>query len=132
VITNDEDIIQHLTVHPCDYQPIPSDYFIISFSVILPINSQLTSTPQVVFDYSKANYTDLCNFLLGIDFSVCELLPDIDSIWDYIKDCIVMGMHMFIPKIKLSASQSPKWYTSNIRHKVNCLRTLREKPAYQL
>ena len=35
VITSDEDIIQDLTVHPCHYQPIPSDLFIMSFSVTL-------------------------------------------------------------------------------------------------
>ena len=55
---------------------------------------------QGLFDYFKANYTDLCNFLLGIDFSVCELLPNVDSVWDYIKDMgmhiFIMGMHMFI------------------------------------
>jgi len=34
---------------------------------------------------------------------------------------------MFIPKIKISPSQTPKWYTSNIHHQIKCLRTLRNK-----
>lgn len=127
VITSDEDIIQDIIIHPHDYQLVSSDHYTISFGVKLPANYQPTFTPQVIFDYTKANYIDLCNFLSSIDFSVCELLPDVDSIWNYIKDCITTGMHMFIPKIKLSSSQTPKWYTSNIRHQIKCLRTLRKK-----
>ena len=36
-------------------------------------------------------------------------------------------MHIFVPKFKLKSSQSPKWFTSNIRHQIKCLRTLRKK-----
>ena len=58
---------------------------------------------------------------------ICELLPDVDSIWNYIKHCITTGMLMFIPKIKISPSQTPKWFTPNIRHQIKCLRTLWNK-----
>ena len=36
-------------------------------------------------------------------------------------------MLVFIPKIKISPSQTPKWYTSNIRHQIKCLHTLQNK-----
>ena len=36
-------------------------------------------------------------------------------------------MDLFIPKIRLSSSSFPKWYTSNIHHQIKCLRTLRKK-----
>jgi len=77
--------------------------------------------------YSKANYAELCNFLSRIDFSLCELLSDVDSIWNYVKHCITTGMLMFIPKVKISPSQTPKWYISNIRHQIKCLHTVRNK-----
>ena len=86
-----------------------------------------SNTSQVIFDYSKANYPGLINFLSHIDFSICEHLPDIDSIWHFIKNSIIRGMHIFVPKFKLKSSQSPKWFTSNIRHQIKCLRTLRKK-----
>ena len=40
---------------------------------------------------------------------------------------ITRGMDLFIPQIRTSFSQFPKWYTSNIRHQIKCLRTLRKK-----
>ncbi|XP_065895943.1 uncharacterized protein [Dysidea avara] len=54
-------------------------------------------------------------------------LSDIDSIWLFIKNNITRGMDLFIPKIRTSSSQFPKWYTSNIRHQIKWLRTLRKK-----
>ena len=124
MITNNEDIIQELIIHPNNYKPVSSNHFTNSFRATLPVNYQ--QSPQTISDYSKANYSDLCNFLSEIDLSVCELLPDIDSIWNYIKDCITTGMHIFIPKIKIS-SQTPKWYISNICHQIKCLGTLQNK-----
>ena len=34
---------------------------------------------------------------------------------------------MFIPKVKLRSHQFSKWFTPDIRHHLNCLRTLRRK-----
>jgi len=48
---------------------LPTDHFIITFDVRLPVNYQPLSTPWVIFDYSKVNYIDFCNFLSTIDFS---------------------------------------------------------------
>ena len=36
-------------------------------------------------------------------------------------------MDLFIPKIRIKSSHFPKWYTSNIRHQINRLRSLRKK-----
>jgi len=36
-------------------------------------------------------------------------------------------MNLFIPKIRISSSSFPKWYTTNIRHQIKCLQTLRKK-----
>ena len=36
-------------------------------------------------------------------------------------------MHLFIPKVRLKSYQHPKWFNSDIRHHLNCLRTLRRK-----
>ena len=36
-------------------------------------------------------------------------------------------MHLHIPKVKLKLQNCPKWFNSEIRHHINCLRTLRRK-----
>ena len=53
-----------------------------------------------VLDYSKADYVEMNNFLLGYDFS------DI---------------------FKHSKSNHPRWFTSDIRHQLNCIRTLKRR-----
>ena len=76
-----------------------------------------SSATLVIFDYLRANYPELINFLSTIDFSVCENLPGVDSIWHFVKNSILKGIHLFVPIINLKSSKSPKWYTSNIRHR---------------
>ena len=36
-------------------------------------------------------------------------------------------MLLYIPKVRLRCRQGPKWFDSNIRHRLNCLHTLRRK-----
>ena len=47
--------------------------------------------------------------------------------WSSIKLIIQQAMDLFIPKVKLRSHQFPKWFTPDIRHRLNCLRTLRRK-----
>ena len=53
IFTNYEDLIYDVTVHSCDYQPIPSDHCIISFTVTCTSVTKHTakSSSQFVFDY---------------------------------------------------------------------------------
>ena len=127
VITNNEDIVYNLFVHPQHYQPISLDHFVVSFSIDSYLDHVTSNTSKVIFDYSKADYPGLINYLFHIDFSIFEQLSDIDSIWLFIKDSISSGMDLFIPKIRTRSSQFPKWYTSNIHHQIKCLRSLRKK-----
>ena len=43
------------------------------------------------------------------------------------KMIIYDAMHLFIPKIKINPSGNPKWFTTSIRHRLNCLHMLRWK-----
>ena len=71
IITNNKDIIDNLKVHPQHYKPIPADNFVISFTILFPMEHiNFSNTTQVIFDYSKANYLGLINFLSHIDFSI--------------------------------------------------------------
>ena len=105
VITNTEELIHNVTVHPQSYQPISSDHHIISFQFSTLANATPYCSPQLVFD---ADYNGLNNFLSNIDFSICEWLFDIESIWSFIKNSIIDGMNIYIPKIRTQPNQSPK------------------------
>ena len=116
-----------MVVHPHNYQPLSSDHYIISFQLTIPAKATLNHSPSLVFDFNKADYNGLNNFLSTIDYSVCERLPDVNSIWSFIRNNILDGMNTFIPKITIQPIQSPKWFTPDIRHQIKCLRTLRRK-----
>ena len=80
-----------------------------------------------VFDFPKADMVGLCSYLECTDFSACFQSSDVDFVWSTIKLLILNAMELFIPKVRLKSSQFPKWFTSDIRHDINCLRTLRKK-----
>ena len=81
----------------------------------------------LVFDFPKPNMPGLCSFLENSDFSHCFLSCDVDHVWSSIKLIIQQAMDLFLPKVKLCSHQFPKWFTPDIRHRLNCLRTLRRK-----
>ena len=78
-----------------------------------------------MFDYNNADHEGLCDYLLDSDFSVCLLSESIEQVWSFIKNTILEAMNLFIPKVK--AKVHPKWFNSEIRHTIKCLRTLRRK-----
>ena len=46
---------------------------------------------------------------------------------------ILAAMPLFIPKITNSIpSNNPPWWTSNIKHKINCLRSIRKRRKHNL
>ena len=117
-----------MVVHPHNYQPLSSDHYIISFQLTIPAKATLNHSPSFIFDFNKADYNSLNNFLSTIDYFVCERLPDVNSIWSFIRNNILDGMNTYIPKITIQpANQLPKWFTPDIRHQIKCLQTLRRK-----
>lgn len=80
VITDEDDLVRELRIHSPTESPFPSDHYLISFGIsIVPQLDPTAGTPSV-FDYSKADWAGLCNFLLDVDFSVCLEEDDVDVI----------------------------------------------------
>ena len=77
-----------------------------------------------MFDFSKADFDGLADYLLDFDFSTCFNSNNIEFIWSIIRQSIITAMHLFIPKVKVKQKQ-PMWFTSNIRHHLNCIHTLK-------
>ena len=69
----------------------------------------------------------MCDYLLDIDFSDCLLSSSIEQVWSILKYAILTAMHIYIPKVRVKPKHHPKWFNSEIRHAINCLRTLRKK-----
>ena len=104
-----------------------SDHFVITFIIpeSAPPPAQVAS--QYVFDFPKADYQGLCDYLLDIDFSHLFSLTDVEFIWSSLKNAIYTGMDIFIPKVRLKKHQYPRWYTAELRHLSKCIQTVKRK-----
>ena len=62
-----------------------------------------------------------------MDFCNCLLSSSIEHVWSVLKSAILSAMHIHIPKVRVKSIHHPKWFNSEIRHTINCLRTLRKR-----
>ena len=69
----------------------------------------------------------MCAYLMDTDFTVCFQSEDIEDIWSTIKSVIYDALSLIIPKMYVKHRKCPKWFNSDIRHYLNCLRTLRRR-----
>ena len=131
VLTSDTQLIDDLCVLELAGS-FRSDHLMITFNLC----HHFVSTPQrpprgndshFVFDFPKADMDGLCSYLESSDFSACFQSSDVDFVWSTIKLLILNAVELFIPMVRLKSRQYPKWFSSNIRHDINCLRTLRKK-----
>ena len=117
--------VDNLSVVPSS--SLLSDHFVISFSPSVVLKHSNKSGPSYVLDYSKADYGIICDYLMDVDFSSCFSCNDIEFVWFFIKSVIYSAISMFVPKVRVKLHNSPKWFDSDIRHHLKCLRTLRRR-----
>ena len=127
VLTSPSISVNHLIVHPLSVVNF-SDHHAISFRVCCNVPSAaVSSTPGYTFDYCNANYDSISSYLLESDFSCVYDSCDIEFVWFCIKSLIYNAMLLYMPKILVKRHQGPKWFNSDIRHHLKCLRTLKRK-----
>ena len=84
MLTNDTNTVSNLDIKPPLFL-IPSDHYIISFSVRYGLPALQTRKAQYVLDYSKADFNGLSDCLLQLDFSDCYYSDDVEYVWAIIK-----------------------------------------------
>ena len=93
-----------------------SDHFIISFFSVNSCSYANKSKPGYVFDFSKANFGLISDFLLESDFSIVFEYNDLEFIWFLLNSLIFEAINLFVPKIFVRDSQDPKWFNSEVRN----------------
>ena len=129
VLTNKEELISSLTVQSQPPLPVDTDHYIISFNILLSKSSNNLKNPEryYAFDFLKADIDSILHHLSNSELRSCFLYTDVEDIWNIIKSSILSSMHKYIPKYRLKSHSSPKWFTSEIRHLLNCLKSLRKR-----
>ena len=126
VITNTENLISDISIAD-SHSLISSDHHRVSFKINYILPPSRGTSHKFFFDYSKADFVGLCDHLLDSDFGNCLLSSDVEFVWANIKSAILNAMDIYIPKVHLKPHKHPKWFTADIRHMLNCIRTLRRK-----
>ena len=101
-----------------------SDHCLITFDVALPIKRK-SPKPSLTYDYSRADFNELEFFFLDSSFKDCFLLREVNSVWSSFKSVFFKGCDTFIPTTKKHSKSAPPWFNSNIRHRINCVKTLK-------
>ena len=50
-----------------------------------------------------------------------------NSAWNKIKAATTTDSERFVPKISIPKKTYPRWFNAEIRHKLNCVRTIRKR-----
>ena len=130
--SNADDVYDLCVIRPNQSLPL-SDHYMISFKIALSPSHMYAKIPKeshsccYVFDFPKADIEGIICYLSDSDFSSCFQSNDVEFVWSSIKQLIFNAMHLFIPKVRLKSHQSPKWFTPQIRHHINCLRSMRRR-----
>jgi len=128
VLTNCHDHIGSLIVHSHGPHIVSSDHYLISFNILDLCSSRKEDSPtSYVYNFVKGDYTSLNNYLNTYDFSAFYDSTDVEQAWSFIKQCLTTAIDLFIPKIRSNQHHYPKWFTSDLKHQLNRLRTLRKK-----
>ena len=99
----------------------------ISFSIEGSPYTTKSHESVLVYDYAKANYEGLCDFFLDSDLCLSLHSDSVEQVWSFLKETIVKGLNVFVPKVKIFPKDHPTWFNSEIRHAIKCLRSLRHK-----
>ena len=107
--------------------PFNIDHYLVTFDLISCQDEPAPLKPLLVYDYKKADWTSINDFLLDFNFDICYESRDVDEIWSFLKLAIHEAMSLFIPKVFLKKNQHPKWFSAETRHLANCFKTMTRK-----
>ena len=128
ILTNAPESIFNLNVDTsvCSY----SDHYLLSFYLALPSTALFTTkySSGASCDYRLADYSAIDSLLVDFVFDHYSLV-DVDSAWDELSSYIVSAVHACVP-ISPNPLKSkhvyPNWYTPQIKHTLNKIRSLQK------
>ena len=123
VLTTNPDRLQNLVVTDISSNSFSSDHFLIQFDLISQNCSRHMPPTGSMFNYAKGDYIEMDFYLLDKQFDMTS--TDIETLWMCLKLEILEACELFVPKVKSSSFKYPKWFTSEIKHLLNCIHSLR-------
>ena len=101
-----------------------SDHFLVHFAISCTDSSNsISNSTTHAFNFFRADYYAIDDVLFDFRFSMSA--PVVNLAWTDLRLAIENACTRFIPSFKQSPENIPRWYTSEIRHNLKRLRTLR-------
>ena len=100
----------------------------VEFDIVctLPTSSNFTNA-HPYYNYSRTDWDGMLEFLAHYNFNPIYNFTDINLKWQFIKDILLDAASQFAPVSKPKLQRRPKWFNSEIKHKFNCIHTIRRK-----
>ena len=86
-----------------------------------------SSNTHPYYIYSRADWDGMLEFLTHYNFNPMYNLTNINLKWQFIKDVLLDAASQFVPISKPKSHCRPKWFNSEVQHKLNCIHTIRGK-----
>ena len=84
---------------------------------IRTLHSLSKNTNQKTFNFKKANFQTLYNGFIGIDWSCCNGISDVNILCDIFYNKIFYVIENTVPKFHNFKRRYPSWYTKDIKEK---------------
>ena len=131
ILTNTSELIDKVCVSSTLPLDLSSDHYIVKFCINTCSTSKTVAQQKFSnsFNFAKADWNGMVNFLTFYNFTSYFEMCDIESLWSYLKQIILEAIHLFTPRVSSRSHERPKWFTSDLRHKLNCVHSLRRKQS---
>ena len=100
IITNCDENISSPQIHTEDNPLLKSDHYAITFNLNLLHNCNATTVSDSInlYDYCKADFDSINEYLSHVDFSPCFNSSDVEFLWALIKEILLDVIHQLFYK----------------------------------
>ena len=126
LLTNDPDRVSSLSLDS-SHSTVLDHYTISLIYTCTSHHHNLTRQSSPSYNFPLADWQGLNNYLGDINFDMYFSSSNIDYIWESIHNAISEACDKFIPKTAKRRSTLPKWFSPQVRHLLNKIRSLNRK-----
>ena len=129
VLTNAPELTDKACVTPSLPYDLSSDHYMVKFCINIYPGTKTAVQHKLsnIHNLTKADWNGMLDFLSTHDFTSYFEMCDIESLWSYLKQIIFEAIHLFTPRVSSRSYERPKWFTSDLRHKLNCIHAFSQK-----
>ena len=121
MLTTNTDRLQNLSMTNISANSFNSDHHVIQFNLFSKNGLRHVSATGSVYNY--IDYSGMDYYLMKRYFN--NISPNPEDLGMSLKSAMLEACKLFVPKAKHSLYQYPKWFSPEIKHLLNCVRSLR-------